>query len=403
MINVLIADDNTVRAKQTCDLLSELKIPSSNITCVNSLLDAKKHLSEEKYDLLLLDLVLPIRNGAEPRQTAGVDLLSEISASDIYKMPSWIFAISAFDEAIQATEDITLELPCHIIKYESNSNEWRMRLTNYVDQILRAELEEQKTYGIDAAIICALEYPELAEIKRLPFNWRAVNNLGDSTDYFAGTFQGKDLICAAAYEMGLSATAILTSKITEKYHPRYLIMTGITGGVDAKKLHFGDVIVADPCYNYESGKRTCIDGKSSFAPDPHQVRLDPSIVQRVHRLADKNSLLQELRDACPYNKPDTPLKLHIGPMGSGASVLSDKNIINSIREYNRKALGFDMEGYALMLAGALASDPKPIPVVIKSVSDFGEGKNDDYQKYAAYTSAHVMMNLLEALFSSDVP
>jgi nucleoside phosphorylase len=56
-----------------------------------------------------------------------------------------------------------------------------------------------------------------------------------------------------------------------------------------------------------------------------------------------------------------------------------------------------MEAYAVMLSGALSSIPKTIPVVIKCISDFVKGKSDTYQKYASFTSARVMMLLLDEL------
>lgn len=39
------------------------------------------------------------------------------------------------------------------------------------------------------------------------------------------------MLCASSYEMGLSSAAILSTRITEKFHPKYLCMTGIAGGV----------------------------------------------------------------------------------------------------------------------------------------------------------------------------
>lgn len=50
-----------------------------------------------------------------------------------------------------------------------------------------------------------------------------------------------------------------------------------------------------------------------------------------------------------------------------------------------------MEGYAIYSAANNATNPKPIPLVIKSVCDLQtKKKNDNIQNYAAYTSAKVL-------------
>lgn len=316
-------------------------------------------------------------------------------------MPRRVFVLSEFDEAIQRVNNITHELSFTVIKYDTTSDEWRSRLRNYIERIIQMEIEDVRDYDYDAVIICALETPELDEVKRLPFNWSPYNILGDSTDYFAGAFKGKKLICAASYEMGLSSAAILATKTITIFRLRYLIMTGIAGGVDNNELHFGDVIVADPCFDYESGKKIYEKGKSVFKPDYRQIRLDNEINQVVRRLATRREKLVAIREACTYDKPNDPLQVKIGHFGSGAAVLSDETVIARVKEHNRKFLGFDMEAYAVMLSGMLSSTPKTTSVVMKAVSDFGTGKSDKYQKYAAYTSAKVLQIFLEELWGTQ--
>lgn len=398
MIYVLIVDDNDVRAEQTRAILDEVGIPESHITCATCIIDAKRVLTKTKYDVMLLDLVLPKRNDTAPESDGGIELLREIMSLDVYKMPSRVFVLSEFDEAIQKTSELTHELTFAVIKYDSTRDEWRSRLKNYIDQIIRVKTEDIKDYDYDAAIICALEDPELNEIKRLPFDWEPYNILGDSTDYFIGKYRDKKLICAASYEMGLSSAAILSTKIITVFRPKYLFMTGIAGGVDNNELHFGDVMVADPCFDYESGKKIYENGKSTFKPDYRQIRLDDAVHQMIRRLSTQRDILNAIKEACAYEKPSESLQIKMGPFGSGAAVLSDETVIDRVKNHNRKFLGFDMEAYAVMLSGALSSTPKTVPVVIKAVSDFGTNKSNQYQKYAAYTSARVLECCLKELF-----
>lgn len=398
MINILVVDDNAARVEETRNILGELDIPNDHVTYVDSTMDAKRAMLERQYDVLLLDIVLPTRRDTEPTANGGIDLLYEIVTLDTYKTPLNVFVISEFDDAIKGMESVTREIVCSIIKYDCASEDWKNRLRNYMDQIIKAETKS-KDYDYDVAILCALATPELAEVKQLPFEWCAFSVWGDATDYFIGSYKGKKLVCAASYEMGLSSAAVLATKMTATFRPRYLIMTGIAGGVDKKKLDYGDVMVADPCFDYESGKKEYVNGQSMFKPDYRQIRMDSRVDQIVRRLLDRADLLGGLYTNCKYEKPDHPFKIKIGPFGSGAAVLSDQTVIKRVTEHNRKFLGFDMEAYAVMLAGSLSSAPKTIPIVMKAVSDFGTGKTDKYQKYAAYTSAQVLQCFLDELFS----
>lgn len=390
MIQILVVDDNSLRVAHIKELMNDLKVEHSHITFTSSIIEAKNALLEKQFDVMLLDLVLPMRKDSNPLNTGGHELLREIVQIKKYNLPHHVLVISEYDNALDDLVGISNELAFTAIKYEACCDEWKSRLKNFLGQILRVESSVINDYQYDFAIICALDSPELNEVKRLPYNWTPLTISCDSTDYYTGNYCGKKIVCASAYEMGMSASAILATKMILKFKPRYLIMTGIAGGVTDKGLHFGDVMIADPCFDYESGKKV-FDGVSSiFKPDYRQIRLDDKIFQIIKRIAGKSTELYQIYDSCYYEKPDNSLQIKIGPFGSGASVLSDSNVIKRVLEHERKFMGFDMEAYSVMLAGTVAPSPKPFPIVMKAVSDFGEGKTDIYQKYAAYTSARVL-------------
>ena len=398
MMRILVVDDNKLRVDSIRLLIDSFQEHEKEVTYVDNVFAAKKALLGSKYDTMLLDLVLPVRADSEPQNNSGLELLREIVQLDQYNLPTHVMIISEYETALTEVSSISNELLFTTIKYDATSSEWRKRLENLFRQIFRAETTSATDYDFDVAVICALENPELSEVKRLPYNWSPYGIIGDSTDYFTGSYNGKKIICAAAYEMGMSASAVLATKLVAQFRPRYLVMTGIAGGVSSQDLNYGDVMVADPCFDYESGKKVYEGGVSVFKPDYKQIRLADMMNQVIRRIAGNVAELHTIHDECPYDKPDNALQIKTGPFGSGAAVLSDSSIIQRVLKHNRKFMGFDMEAYAVMLAGALASMPKPTTVVMKSVSDFGEGKSDKYQKYAAYTSARVLDMLLKELY-----
>lgn len=402
MLQILVVDDNKFRVDLIKELAKNYKQQEIQITFATSIIEAKKVLFETLFDVMLLDLVLPLRDGSSPKDTGGADLLREMVQIDRYKLPHHVLVISEYENALKDLSSISNELAFSSIKYSASGEEWKIRLKNFLDQILRAESHSSIEYDYDFGIICALDNPELSEIKRLPYNWMPFAMVNDSTDYFIGTFAGKRIICASAYEMGMSASAILATKMILKFRPRYLIMTGIAGGVPGKGLRFGDVMIADPCFDYESGKRVFDGEESIFKPDYKPIRLDDKVCQIIKHIAARSDTLFRIYDSCCYEKPENTLQIKIGPLGSGAAVLSDPTVISRVLEHNRKFMGFDMEAYAVMLAGTIAPSPKPNTIVIKSVSDFGDGKTDKYQKYAAYTSAQVMDLFIKELTNKNI-
>lgn len=177
-------------------------------------------------------------------------------------MPKNIFAVSGYDDAIDQLQSNVDRLYFSSIKYDAMCDNWKNRLRSYIEQISRTNSEQFTTYEYDAATICVLCSPELDEVLAFPFQWEVYAVLDDSTDYYVETYRNKRLICVAAYEIEIPATSILATKIALRFRPKYLIMTGIAAGVDRDKLCFGDIMVADPCFDYGSGKRVSEDGVS---------------------------------------------------------------------------------------------------------------------------------------------
>jgi nucleoside phosphorylase len=67
------------------------------------------------------------------------------------------------------------------------------------------------------------------------------------------------------------------------------------------------------------------------------------------------------------------------------------SLIDEIVAHNAKVIGVEMETYGVFLAARLCSGPRPHALSVKSICDFGDlTKNDEYQRYAGYTSARFL-------------
>ncbi len=178
-------------------------------------------------------------------------------------------------------------------------------------------------------------------------------------------------------------------------------MVGIAAGVQDKGQGFGDILAAEHTFDYGSGKaKASLEGekdqqKVAFHPDPKPLDVDTRLLQRLrHWQSNKSAALDEIRRAWNANNPDTVLKVHVGPLASGASVIDAKQPVDQIVEHWRKLVGLEMEAYAVHRACKDTIEPAPKFLCLKSICDFAHSKGDDWQNYAAFTAAEFCYRFL---------
>ena len=267
----------------------------------------------------------------------------------------------------------------------------------YIMQLSDEIGRPRETRTGDVAILTALD-EELAAILRLPLAWTEFKPEADGTRYYEATVETASgplrLVAATASRMGMAATACLASKMIDMYRPRYLVMAGVTGGVRGR-VHLGDILVADPSYDWGSGKYEISNEGPAFSPNPDQLRLAPDLGLDLVKASKDETMLGEIRAAFAGSKPDTPLQCHVEAVASGAAVLGDVAIVDGIKLHNRKQHGIKMEIYGLMMAAEMCAKPRPLAFPVKAVSDFADPtKSDDVRPYALHASANFILRFV---------
>lgn len=401
MLKILILDDSESKVRRIENVLScyeEINFDNWNI-CTNTR-DAKKALREVEYDLLILDVQVPNREGEEPQRQGGVDLLREIHSRACYKKPICIVGLTEYSESLEEVEDEFGDRLWSLVLYATSSDEWSGRLSRKIEYLLEMRKDEKNDvqYGVDLGIITALSTPEFEALVSLN-EWQIETAAErDPVNYWRTNFDLADkrieVVAAHAPQMGMTATAVTATKMINEFRPKYLAMVGIAAGVP-NQANIGDLIVADPCWDWGSGKwKSTPDGVRLFEPDPMQERLHPRMQALFADVQRDSSLFSSAWADYSGAKPESPPKLHIGPCVSGASVLADKQTRDGIQEHSRKLVGIDMEAYGLMHAAAHAPSPAPKAFSMKAVCDFADSeKNDGYQEYGSSISAAVLQRI----------
>jgi nucleoside phosphorylase len=287
-----------------------------------------------------------------------------------------------------------------VIYYDAASDGWAQQLQRKVRYILLAQragsLPEYKTY---LCVVTALQNPELSALLEIPWKWKQVPLQNDPAAYYCGFLekngQKHEVVAAAAPRMGMTAATILSMKMINQFRPRYLAMTGILAGVTGR-CSLGDIIAADPSWDWGSGKHQLKKGAHRFLPAPYQIPLNSFIRSKLSLLSNDKNALDEIRRGWKGPDPKTILKMYMGPVASGASVLGDRDMAKSIVQQHRKLIGIEMESYGVFAAADESPLPPPKAFSIKSVSDFADAdKSDGHQEYAAYTSSAALRAFVE--------
>ena len=253
---------------------------------------------------------------------------------------------------------------------------------------------ETKTFDYYVALITVTETEE-AGLRYMYNDWKELVLDGDDQKYYETSFErdGKRLkvVTARQSEMGMTAAGVLTMKMIASFRPKYVIMVGIAAGIAYKNAVdqlYGDIVVPNVVWDYSSGKfvpahrANVTFGGLGFIPRPRSINIDETILEAVARAMESD---------------ENECHIHIGPMACGTTVVANSEVVEKqVHSQYSNTAALDMESYAVMYATKAAPAPKPMGIVIKSVCDYAnEEKSDQYQKFAAFTSAQFSKLLYE--------
>ncbi len=257
-------------------------------------------------------------------------------------------------------------------------------------------------FAIDVGVVCALEQPEFEAVMNAfggPTKWHVVGSPRFPHVYRETSFAtntGKDLhiVGTTATSMGLTAAAIATTHLILQFSPRLVVMVGIAAGTRTADKRFGDVLVADPSVDYNSGKVSFAEGIREFLPDPYPIGLNPRLRSVLHKYRGDHPSFTRIRGRWSRRLPEGSNRVHIGPLGAADQVIDDASRVLEIQRNWRKLIGVEMETYGVYRACYESPEPKPRFVSFKAVCDFAAVKSDSWQQYAAFVAAEFTAEFL---------
>lgn len=403
MTRILIVDDDPAKSENVKKVVTQVAgVDTKDVTFAANLVEARDVLSKQYFDLLILDILLPAIMGEEPSTDTGRQFIKELRLSNTLLRPAHIIGLTAYDHIRKEVDPAFHDEVWRVIHYDPSTDGWVTQLKAKVSYIARCKAEllsgENKGYEYDLGIVTALRDPELKAILDLPADWRKEVPANDGTGYFVGSskdaMKKMNVVAGSCSQMGIASAAVLAMKMISHFRPRYLCIAGISAGIEAAGVSFGDVLIAEQSWDYGSGKRRATkDGKGVLAPDPHHIPIKGELRDKFSECVGKRAYLKEIANGWKARMPEGELRAFLGPVASGSAVVEDPVLIEEVRSHARKLIGVEMETYGVFFAAENCCKPRPIVFSVKSVVDFADPmKSDAYQDYAAYTSAQYIWN-----------
>lgn len=281
--------------------------------------------------------------------------------------------------------------------------------------VLRPPEPTSRASLVDVLIVAPLREERGAVLAKLPGHTRLTRNQHVYIYYDAqvqingGTGQPKTrrVIVTSPNDMGRVEAASVVSEGIELWKPRYVMLVGIAGGtpeqpaasdagalggVSAKGVRLGDVLVAREIVDYELQKLTSEQTLIRWKVNP----VDQQVLAAAQHLEpdEWHALVSEQRPG-----GGAP-RVHFGPVASGDKVVAYRDGLKQVQDVWSKLIGVEMEaGGAALKASQTVT--RPGFFMVRGVSDLAdERKNsadvDAWRAYACDVAAAYAVGLLQS-------
>ena len=345
---------------------------------------AMEKLQNVRYDLIILDLMVPMVQNAQPADVGGelVNIVSRMKQNT----NSNIVALTAYRDLFDSREEAFAAAGVFLIHYEKESENWKPTILS----LLRRSAAVSRC---DFLILCALELErEALRESRATVGRSRIENGMDSREVSIGRYSGRAI---GLPRSGLVNAAAITTMAVERFQPKVVAMTGICAGMLGRS-ELGQVLVCERCWEYQVGKY--VEGQFQF--EPYQVVIEEALRQELTLLCRSQELLEILYEGFPaavvkkcYPKMAT--------LVSGSAVIADTKAREEIRKQHRNIDGIEMELSAVFRAIELLDSSIHV-IGAKAVADFAnEQKGDAVQNVAAVTAGRFVVETIEKVLNRN--
>ena len=212
-------------------------------------------------------------------------------------------------------------------------------------------------------------------------------------DNSTGTYR---IIIMCLLGMGRVQAVVATADAIRRWHPRYILLVGIAGGMASKNVRLGDILISDQIVDYELQKLT----SHGFEVRWEVQRADPRLLDVCNSFRDES--WQEL---IKISRPDPGRPNRFtGPIASGDKKIAFTKILARYRSMWPKLIGVEMEAAGAATAAFQSAD-RPGFFMVRGVSDLADENigSPDVEKWRSYACDVAASFTIALLKSGPVP
>lgn len=402
-MKALILEDDEIKSKWIRSVFEEQGWEAVESRCAS---DCCKKLRDDLFDILVMDLMVPwdadFQAEDPPDDRNSKIVLSEISKGECH-VPGYVVGITQDKDLWKISQEEFFRRGWMVIHYQEGVA-WKELLKERINYAALSRRSAFSGYGVDIAVVTVLHDPETVAFLDINEGFTEVAPGAADIPHYRGMIGDNTVLLFTAPEMGVSATASITTFISERYKPRVIVMCGIAAGIDPS-LKLGDVVIAQKVWDYSSGKiveakgfinwvvRTFFGGPTwSFKPTTNSCDMDSPLAQWIA------SLRSSIGEGWWYSRSSDAFSLEMGPVACGPWVVGNRVVADWLLQRERKLVALEMEFYGLYYAAKFIGSSRLKVIGIKGISDFADphkNSNPQARLLAARNSARVLRRLVE--------
>lgn len=383
-MRILLVEDEHAKATKIEELIiKELGADEFELVKSTTINESLTLLGARRFDLVVVDLVLPQVKGATPIDASSqwCELIENHLSG---RIASWI-VMTGYSEVAERARLSFAQHNVAVVSFD-DSEVWE---NNLICKLRESWVRRP----LDFVIVCALDKERRGYLQAdcAVGDMEIVGGL-DCQHLKIGELRG---VIVVQPSTGLICAAITTTKAVAAFRPRAVAMSGICGGREGES-ELGALIVPDVSWDYQRGK--FMGGKLLF--EPLQERVPPIVrTALMHMISEEYS--RQIRTGLLHaDLAKAPIL--IASMVSGSQVVADEAVVARIGEQSRKVAAIDMEVASVFSSANDFFNGGGVYFAAKTVVDMANAiKDDRYHEYGCVISARFVADALRRLLEEE--
>lgn len=363
---------------------------SVTITRAAVLLEFLRFVERKKFDLIVVDLLVPRFKDSKEAEDVTMDILNACRDVACTNSRTKVVALTASVDASDTNYKDLNAADISVLTFDA-SGSWKESLKQ------QCHLSRPKK-TFDVVILCALP-------KEVQGFVNAGYQVGNA--YLQGNLDCRDIsigdkqaVIVTASRMGLVSCAITATQAIEAFCPSLICMSGICAGITGKAKIL-DIAIAECCHQHDFGKWSV----SGYEPEIYSVPIKANLRAQLKKIVDGEcDFATTICDKVEFDKDELPEEMqrlkatvYLTPASSGSAVVADAKMVEIIKDQQRKGAIFEMESFALYEAARLHPREISFFSVKAVVDDGGPSKGDKFHRLACILSAKTVYECIRRL------